>query len=184
MRPSPEGDAGQRLDWTEDWQGMIVRGLFGVGCGLVTFSWPHVTLAVLVAVLGAYLFVEGVFRIVPSTRAHDWLGVAGAVLRGVAAIAVFSQPALVLLVMLGLFASLVVLIGLGVLLSASRGPNRPTDWSHVVTGLGLPLLGVVAVLYPRQSLVVAAYLIGAFAFGIGGFLLASGLRTVFRRRLA
>ncbi len=47
-----------------NWWAFLIRGIFALLFGLAAFTWPGVTLAVLVLMFGAYALVDGVFALV------------------------------------------------------------------------------------------------------------------------
>src|ERR1700734_3464503 len=55
----------------KNWWALVIRGLLGVGLGVITFIWPGITLASLVILFGAYALVDGVMAIVAAVRAVE-----------------------------------------------------------------------------------------------------------------
>src|SRR5947209_6719899 len=56
---------------TRNWWALALRGIFAVLLGLAAFVLPGVTLAVLVALFGAYAVVDGVLTIIAGIRAAE-----------------------------------------------------------------------------------------------------------------
>src|SRR4051794_40075094 len=102
-----EGIVGTRL--RRAWWAIAMRGLLGIVLGFIALTWPGVTLAVLLSVLGAYLLLDGIFAMVAAFRAsreeRSWWPY---VLEGVVSMAVgvltFTHPSAVLFIVLILVA--------------------------------------------------------------------------------
>ena len=95
---------------------LALRGIFAVLVGLAAFVLPGVTLALLVALFGAYAVVDGVLAIIAGVRAAErherWWS---PVLKGLAGIAAgvlaFVWPALAALALLYLIAGWAIVTG-------------------------------------------------------------------------
>lgn len=117
------GSAGRDSRWVT-----FLRGLLGVGAGLVTVFWPRITALALLYIIAAWAIVGGVLEIVAAVRLRktitgEWLLALGGVL-GIALgvmLMLFPGPGAVALVLwVGAFAMVVgiSLIALGVRLKA------------------------------------------------------------------
>ncbi len=51
-----------------NWWAVVLRGVFAVLFGLGTFLWPDLTLAALVLIYGAYLFIDGILAVYRRSR--------------------------------------------------------------------------------------------------------------------
>src|SRR6476661_6745059 len=76
-------------DLARNWWLLALRGVLGILFGIAAFVWPGATLAALVLVFGAYVFVDGIFAVVAGIGMRRqlslwWLvvleGVAGIIL--------------------------------------------------------------------------------------------------------
>src|SRR5688572_20458007 len=47
---------------------LLIRGLFGVGAGLLALLWPGLTVAFLAVLFGAYAFLDGVTNLALGMR--------------------------------------------------------------------------------------------------------------------
>src|SRR5258705_6496196 len=72
-----------------NWWSLIIRGLFGVAVGVVTFMNPGITFVSLVLVFAAYALIDGVVCLVGTVRAagaHERWG--SLLIEGIAGIAI------------------------------------------------------------------------------------------------
>ncbi|BDE07505.1 hypothetical protein WPS_27810 [Vulcanimicrobium alpinum] len=51
-----------------EWWIVALRGVLGILFGVVAFVWPGMTLLVLIALFGAYMFLDGVGALVQAKR--------------------------------------------------------------------------------------------------------------------
>src|SRR5207249_10715921 len=56
-----------------NWWVLVIRGVCGIIFGIIAFAYPGLALATLVLLFGAWVLIDGVFRIVGATagRASD-----------------------------------------------------------------------------------------------------------------
>ena len=94
---------------TRNWWALALRGIFAVLMGLAAFVLPGVTLAVLVALFGAYAVVDGVLAIIAGIRAAEryerwWSPILKGLVGIAAGVLAFVWPALTALALLYLIA--------------------------------------------------------------------------------
>ncbi len=56
-----------------NWWLLVVRGVTAILFGITAFTWPGLTVAILVVMFGAYVLMDGIFGIVDSIRYRDRL---------------------------------------------------------------------------------------------------------------
>jgi len=54
------------------WWAFVVRGIFAILFGIVSFAWPGITVATLIVLFGAYALVDGIFLIIKAIG--NWRG--------------------------------------------------------------------------------------------------------------
>jgi uncharacterized membrane protein HdeD (DUF308 family) len=170
------------------WWTFILRGVLAVAFGALAFFAPAFGLAVLVALFGIWMFIDGAGGLYAAlrTRGRDrswWLegleGLAGIAAGLVALLApLFAAEVLVILIAAWAFVTGIVEIWTAV---------RLRDRIHGEFWLGLAgaasvLFAVILVAYPAAGALSLVWLIGSFAIVFGGFLLVLGwrLRTIDR----
>ena len=107
---------------------LLIVGLLGIAAGIVTFFWPGMTTLVLVAFIGAWALVMGIFQIVAAIRMRkaiegEWLLALSGVLSVIFGVLMLWNPgagALAVIWVIAAYAIVfgVLLIALGVRLKA------------------------------------------------------------------
>jgi uncharacterized membrane protein HdeD (DUF308 family) len=114
---------------------LLIVGLLGIAAGVVTFFWPAMTALILLAFIGAWAFVMGIFQIGAAIRLRkeiegEWLLALSGALSVLFGLFVLFQPgagALALIWVIGAYAIVfgVLLIGLAFKLKGYAGRHAP-----------------------------------------------------------
>jgi uncharacterized membrane protein HdeD (DUF308 family) len=156
----------------------VVAILFGIGC----FAWPGITLLVLVAFFGAYMFVDGVIALAQAVRfRHDrerWPMLA---LEGVLGIAIgvltFFWPGLTALAWLYTIAAWAIVTGILEIVFAIRLRKVIRgEWLVALTGVASIALGILLAMMPLAGLLAWVWVIGAYAIVFGALMIALAFR--------
>lgn len=174
---------------TRNWWLVALRGVFAVLFAVLTLAWPDVTVLALVLLWGIYVLVDGVSAIALgfAVPGHSWpnvvLGVIG-VLAGILAIVLPGVTAVVLLVIIAVWAIVAGLVQLVGALLLRRVMAHA--WFLIVTGLLTLALGVVLLIHPEVGALALVTTIAMFAliWGISLILLALRLRGLGNRLAA
>jgi uncharacterized membrane protein HdeD (DUF308 family) len=65
MMPEPAGLVGALA---RNWWAIALRGAFAVLFGILSFAWPEITVAVLVALFGAWALIDGILLLMAAWR--------------------------------------------------------------------------------------------------------------------
>jgi uncharacterized membrane protein HdeD (DUF308 family) len=160
-----------------NWWALAIRGVVGILIGIAAFVWTGITLAVLIALLAAYLFIDGVFAIIAGARGRSWLlgleGFAGIV----AAVLVFRWPAITALILVYLVAAWAIITGIlelgGAFMLRQIVRN---EWLLALGGVVSVVFGIALVFNPSAGLLTLVYLFGAYMILFGALTLALALR--------
>jgi uncharacterized membrane protein HdeD (DUF308 family) len=173
------------------WWVLLLRGLFAVIFGVLTFSNPGITLATLIIFFGAYVFVNGIFTLIHAIRGwkHEeerWLPLIDGLLGVWIGIIAFRNPAMTAVVLL-LFIAIWSLVS-GVLLIIAAVRLRKIIQGEAWLAFG----GIVSILFalllmwaPGAGALSLLWLIASYAilFGIILIVFAFKVRGL-RARLA
>jgi uncharacterized membrane protein HdeD (DUF308 family) len=107
---------------------LLVEGILGIAAGILTLIWPHITVLILISLIGFWAILTGVFEIVAAVRlwramGSEWLlllsGFAS-VAFGLFAVAAPAAGALAIAIWIAAYAAVfgVLLIGFGLRLRA------------------------------------------------------------------
>jgi uncharacterized membrane protein HdeD (DUF308 family) len=170
-----------------NWWLLVIRGLLAIAFGVLAFLLPGLTLAVLVALVGAYLLVDGAAMLIalvrgdPVARRSAWsVGIMG-VLGVIAGIGAFLWPDITALTLLYLTAAWAIVMGAFQILAAINLRKEIEGELWLALGGVLAIaFGVLLVVNPGAGLLSLTWLVGLWAilFGIANLVLAWRLREL------
>jgi uncharacterized membrane protein HdeD (DUF308 family) len=165
-----------------NWWAIVLRGVFAVLFGLGAFLWPGITLVVLVALYGAYLFADGILAVVWALMgrragAFPW----GVFLAGLASIIAgvltFLMPGLTALVLLYLIAAWAIVRGIFEIIAAFHLRRELTnEWLLALNGVLSVLFGILLIAAPGAGALAVLWMIGTFAVIVGILMIVLGFR--------
>ncbi|OYW55844.1 MAG: hypothetical protein B7Y80_04265 [Hyphomicrobium sp. 32-62-53] len=164
-----------------NWWLILLRGIFAIIFGLLTFVWPGLTLVTLVLLYGAFSLLDGIFSIVAALKGGTpmprwWLALVGLLGIGVGLITLF-WPQITGIVLLMFIAGWAIASGvLQIIGAVYLRKEIEGEWLLIASGLLSVLFGVVLVLFPGAGALSLALVIGAFAVVYGVLLIGFALR--------
>jgi uncharacterized membrane protein HdeD (DUF308 family) len=188
MPSFPPEETMPESDLSKNWWVVLLRGVLAIAFGVLTFAQSGLTLAALVAIVGAFALIEGVMASVSSIRVRridrDWWVLLMEGLFGVAiGLITFLNPAVTVLALLFYIATWAMTLGALRIVSAVR-------LRRVIHGeLWLILSGVISIgfgilmlLFPGAGALALVTYIGAWAMVSGAalVLLSFRLRSLHR----
>ena len=171
-------------DLARNWWLLALRGVAGILFGIVAFVWPGATLAALILVFGAYVFVDGIFAVVAGIGMRRqlslwWLvlleGVAGIIL----GLLTFRSPDITALVLLTFIAAWSIITGIFEIATALRLRKViANEWLLILSGVVSIIFGILLIAQPAAGAISIVWLLGAYAllFGILTLMLAFRVR--------
>jgi uncharacterized membrane protein HdeD (DUF308 family) len=166
----------------KDWWLVALRGVAASVFGLLTLTQPHLSLAALVLMYGAYVLVDGVVSIIAAIRRRAgepprWLLFVEGVVSVAAAIITFVFPTLTAVVLLYVIAGWALITGVLEIADAIRLRNEiEGEWRLALSGALSALFGALLMIFPGAGLLTLVLWIGAFAVVFGALLIALALR--------
>ena len=166
----------------EPWWSLLIRGICIIILGIMAFSWPGLTLAVLMIFFGAFVLVDGIFAIVVSVSKHKVFKqlrslLLEALVGIVVGIIVFMEPLIAGLVMFYLIAAWLLIGGIIRIVTAIMIRKETPMGAPLALGIVLVLLGLAIFFIPIITLLTMLWLIAAFAIVIGIFLLVGAVQV-------
>jgi uncharacterized membrane protein HdeD (DUF308 family) len=171
-------------DLARNWWLLALRGVLGILFSIGAFVWPGATLAALVIVFGAYVFVDGIFAVVAGIGMRRqlslwWLivleGAAGIVL----GLLTFRSPDTTALVLLTLIAAWSIVSGIFEIATAVQLRKViANEWLMILSGILSIIFGILLIAQPNSGAIAIVWLLGGYAllFGILTLMFAFRLR--------
>ena len=166
---------------TRNWWALALRGICAILLGLAAFVLPGVTLAVLVALFGAYAVVDGVLAVIAGVRAAErherWWSLILKGLAGiVAGVLAFVWPALTALALLYLIAGWAIVTGVLEIVAAVHLHRAHGEWLLILNGVLSILFGLFVIVWPGAGVLTLLWMIGVYAIVFGAVLLVLAFR--------
>jgi len=158
----------------ENWWLLLLRGLAAIAFGVIAFFWPGITLVALTYLWGAYALVDGVVAIWAAFSASGddagprwWLGLSGivSILAGIVAFVYPGLTALVLLVVIAVWAIIIGLLQLYAAMQLRKVINN--EWWLILSGLLSIAFGAVLIAWPGTGALAVIWTIAWFAVFFG-----------------
>lgn len=158
-------------------RGSRMLGLAGIAAvlfGVLALVWPGITLAVLVALFGAFTLVFGGFTLVYALdmaghHVGHWVPLAVSGVFGIAiGVFTFFRPGVTALVLLYLIAAWAILTGtLEIAAGIEYTGQVKGAWALWVGGLASVAFGFIIAVRPATGLLTIVWLIGIYAIVLG-----------------
>ena len=160
---------------------ILLRGIFAIIFGVLTFAWPGITLVTLVLLYGAFAFADGVLSLVAAVTKGPaeprwWLALVGILGIG-AGIATLMWPGLTGIILLYLIAGWAIASGIFEIVGAIRLRKEIDDeWLLIASGVVSVIFGLLILANPGAGALGVAFAIGAFAVLFGVLQVALSMR--------
>lgn len=168
-------------DLARNWWALLVRGIIAILFGILAFTWPGMTLAVLVLLYGSYVAIDGVFALVGAFRGGNvprrwWLAAVG-VLSLLAAFATFAFPGLTAFILILFIGSWALLRGIMEIVGAVQVRKLiDNEWLLVLHGFVSVLFGLLVLSMPGAGALALVWLIASYAIVAGILMIGFSLR--------
>ena len=168
------------------WWVPVLRGIAAVLFGIMAFVYPGLTVAVLVLLFGAWILVDGVFRVIGAIghRASDkeWgfdliIGIMGIII----GFLTFHAPRITALALIIYIAAWALMIGATeIALAIKLRREIKGEWFLILMGLLSIVFAVMLLWNPLPGALALVWLIGSYAivFGMLAIILGFRLRSL------
>ena len=177
---------------SRNWWVVLLRGLAGIGFGIITFMAPAISLAAVVLLWGAYAFADGVLALVSAIRRRGesdrwWLFLVEGLVGIAAGVLTLIWPGITAIALLYLIAAWALVTGVLEIAAAIRLRKVIAhEWLLALSGIASLGFGILLVLFPGAGALAVVLWIGAYTLVFGALLvaLAFRLRSVGRPQAA
>ena len=164
------------------WWVPVLRGIAAVLFGIMAFVYPGLTVAVLVLLFGAWILVDGVFRVIGAIghRASDkeWgfdliIGIMGIII----GFLTFHAPRITALALIIYIAAWALMIGATeIALAIKLRREIKGEWFLILMGLLSIAFAVMLLWNPLPGALALVWLIGSYAIAFGILAVIFGFR--------
>jgi uncharacterized membrane protein HdeD (DUF308 family) len=165
-----------------NWWLLVLRGVLAVIFGIMAFIWPGLSLAVLILLFGAYVFVDGIFAVGAAlTRVGRqprwWAMLLEGILGIIAGIVTFFWPGITALALLTIIGVWAIIGGVFEIAAAIQLRQQiDNEWMLVLSGALSILFGLFVLIFPGAGALSLIWLIASYALVFGILLIAVGIR--------
>lgn len=172
------------------WWTFVLRGIFAILFGLLTWFLPGIALLTLVFLFGFYAIADGVFNVAAAFSRHRaaerrppwWALLIQGILGLAAGCLAFLIPGITALALLYLIAAWAIVTGVMAIVAAVHLRKQVTgEWVMVLSGALSIVFGALLFAFPGPGIFAVLIWIGAYAVVLGAMLIALGIRL---RKLA
>jgi uncharacterized membrane protein HdeD (DUF308 family) len=172
------------------WWVPVIRGVAAIIFGIIAFVYPGLTIATLVLFFGAWVLIDGIFRIVGAIghRASDpdwgWQLVIG-ILGIVVGLLTFHAPQITALALVIYIAAWALMIGASeIAIAVKMRREIKGEWFLILMGLASIVFAVLLLWNPIAGAAAVIWLIAWYAVVLGVLAIFFGFRLRGLRTLA
>jgi uncharacterized membrane protein HdeD (DUF308 family) len=165
-----------------NWWLLVLRGICAILFGVLAFTWPGMTLRVLILLFGAYAFTNGILAFAAavsnSTGTPWWILVLEGLVSVAAALAILLYPGITALVLLVVIATWAIVTG-GIEIAAAIQLRKEMEgeiWLGLA-GVASIVFGALLLARPGVGALAVAWMIGAYTVMFGVMLIALGFHV-------
>ena len=168
------------------WWVPVLRGVVAIIFGIMAFAYPGLTVAVLVLLFGAWVLVDGIFRVVGAighrSSDSDWgwqlvIGILGIII----GLLTFHAPAITALALVIYIAAWALMIGATEIVAAIKLRHEiKGEWFLILMGVVSIIFAIMLLWNPLPGALALIWLIGSYAivFGVLGIIFGFRLRSL------
>jgi uncharacterized membrane protein HdeD (DUF308 family) len=164
------------------WWVPVIRGIAAIAFGTVAFAYPGLTVATLVLFFGAWVLIDGIFRVVGAIGHHgsdpDWgwhlvIGILGIIV----GLLTFHAPQVTALALVIYIAAWALMIGATEIAFAIKMRQEiKGEWFLILMGLASIVFAVLLLWNPVAGAAAVIWLIAWYAIILGVLAIFFGFR--------
>ena len=172
------------------WWVPVIRGIAAIAFGVIAFTHPVMAIATLVLFFGAWVLIDGIFRIVAAIRHRgsdpDWawqlvIGIIGIIV----GLLTFHAPRVTALALVIYIAAWALMIGASEIVMAVKLRHEiKGEWFLILMGLASIVFAVLLLWNPVAGAAAVIWLIAWYAVVLGILAIFFGFRLRSLRTLA
>lgn len=165
------------------WWMLLLRGLFAIAFGVLTWVLPGASLAALVLLFGAYVMADGILGVwsaVAGRKEHEhwWVMLIAGLLGIAVGLLTFLAPGVTALVLLFYIAIWAIATGvLQIVVAIRLRKEIKGEWLLILGGLASVVFGVLLVAQPGAGALAVLWLIATYAVFFGVLLVMLSLKV-------
>jgi uncharacterized membrane protein HdeD (DUF308 family) len=166
----------------ENWWLLLIRGIVAVAFGIAALVWPGKALLVAVFLYGAYAFSDGLLALIAafsrrSSGASTWWLVLMGIFGMLAGVIAFVWPGITALILVLVFASWAVLMGVLEIAGAIELRKEiDNEWWLILGGVVSIVFGLLVLANPGMGAVALVWLMSFYALILGSSWIALAFR--------
>src|SRR5881227_4304015 len=155
------------------WWVPVIRGIAAIVFGIIAFVYPGLTIATLVLFFGAWVLVDGIFRVVgaighrtsdPEWGFHLVIGILGILI----GLLTFHAPRITALALVIYIATWALMIGVTEIVAAIRLRREiRSEWFLILIGIVSVIFAIMLLWNPLPGALALVWLIGSYAIVFG-----------------
>jgi len=180
-----ENESGRQvmqITYARFWWSFVFRGIIAVLFGLAAILLPGITLDILVLLVGAFFFVDGLMSIVSSFGSMNneerwWLSLLEGLAGVLIGVITFLWPGVTLVAVVLMIAAWALITGFFEIMAAIRLRRVISgEWFLAGSGMISILFGLVLLVNPGVGAVALVWILGIYAVFFGILLLFLGFK--------
>jgi uncharacterized membrane protein HdeD (DUF308 family) len=168
------------------WWMLLIRGILAILFGILAYTQPGMTLAVLISLFGAFALVSGAFAmwnaiVARKESPHWWVVLLEGLVGVLVGFITLRSPGLTALALVFYIGAWAILSGIFEIIAAIRLRKEiEGEWMLIVAGIASVLFGLALVARPGAGALGMLWLIASFAiiFGLILIMLAFKVRSI------
>lgn len=154
------------------WWVPVIRGIAAIVFGIIAFAYPGLTIATLVLFFGAWVLIDGIFRVVGAIGHHadpDWgfhliIGIVGIIV----GLLTFHAPQITALALIIYIAAWALMIGASEIAMAVKLRREiKGEWFLILMGLASIVFAILLLWNPVAGAAAVIWLIAWYAVVLG-----------------